>query len=349
MKVPRSARRTLAIPIALAALAATTTLAACGGDSESTAASGGGDLAVVKPLVIQGTQLFPIKVMQDTGIAAKHHLKVEPQMMAGPEALYTRMLAPGFQVGFGAWAKIAQLRAAGHHLVNVFSMYGYTNDVLVKNDSPYRSLADLKGKRVGQFGGPGAGTTLMYRLEAKKFFGYDPQKDAQPFFGAPGLLAGQLGKGQLDGALLLDPVLDQLLLTGQYRSIGNLGQIWRQRTGQSPMLVSINMNEDWANANPQVARNFVAAYSEAQKYIKTHPQVWKGLAASVGIKDPKGVALLRKRVQPALLDTWGPGFIQQQLDFAKTLVQTFGPSQDFPSEIPSGTFTTKFAPASGAS
>lgn len=351
MKLPRIGRRSGAVLSALSALAVSTTLAACGGgDSSGGGASGAaskssGGTATVNVAVIQGTQLFPVQVMQEKGFAAKHGIKLNVQAVAGPEALYTRAQTPDFQVGFGAWAKIAQLRDKGAHLTNAFSMYGYTNDVMVKKDSPIKSFADLKGKDIGLFGGPGAGTTLMFRLEAKRFFGFDPNTDTKVHYGAPPLLLGQLQRGDLDAVLLLDPFIDKMLASGQYRSIGNLGDIWRQKTGETPMLVSVTFNTDWAQQNPDAAKGFVAAFDEAQRYIKSHADVWPSLAGKVGVSG-KAVDLMRKRVGPALLDTWDQGFIDQQLHFADSLKSTFGASGDFPQSIPDGTFTTEYAPGS---
>lgn len=329
---------------ALVAVLAAVGAAGCGEDSSSAGGSGGGT-AVVRPVVIEGVQQFPLTVLQEQGIAKKHNLDIQPIKVAGPEAAYTRFQAPQFQLGLGSWAKAAQMRAAGEKLINVFPVYGYSNDVLVPKSSSIRSLADLKGKKVGLFGGPGSGTTVMLRLIASRLYGFDPQKDSEVIFGAAALLNGQLGKGDLDAALLLDPLITNRLLSGEVRSIGNLAKLWKDETGEKPLLVTITMNEEWANANQDVAKRFVAAFAEAQQYIKTHPEVWKRLAASVGIKTPEGVELLRNRTSSALVSTWNDQVIQEQLDFAKSLTDTFGKTKDFPATIPDGTFTTRFAPS----
>jgi NitT/TauT family transport system substrate-binding protein len=328
--------------------------AGCGGNDEGSATSattgtsanaGSGGLATVEAAAIEGTQLFPLTVMQEQGIAKKHGIDLKVTKVAGPQPLYTRVQAGNFNVAFGTWLKIAQLAQAGAPVTNAYSMYGYTNDVLVKADSPIKSFADLKGKTIGLFGDPGSGTTLMFRMECMRYFGFDPLKDAKPRFGAPGLLIGQLERGDIDAALLLDPLIEKLVTTGKYRSVGNLGEIWKEKTGRDPMLVSVDLNTKWAAENPETARNFVAGFSEAMKYIKSHPDVWPALAKSVGITDQKGIDLLRKRVAPAFLTTWDDAYIKEQLKFHDALVETFGSdSKDFPQEIPQDAFTTDYAP-----
>jgi NitT/TauT family transport system substrate-binding protein len=129
-------------------------------------------------------------------------------------------------------------------------MQAYTNDVIVPIDSPLKTIADIKGKRIGLFGGPTAATSWLFRLQAVKFFGFDPMKESKIHYGAPPLLIGMMERGDLDAVLTLDPQITQLLETGKFRSIGNIGDIWRAKSGQNPMLVSVTVNEPWAKANP---------------------------------------------------------------------------------------------------
>ena len=109
------------------------------------------------------------------------------------------------------------------------------------------------------------------------------------------------------------------------------------------MLVSLTFNEEWAAANPELAKNFVTAFSEAQEYIKTHEDVWPELANDVDITDPDAVELLRERVGPKLLNIWDEEFIEQQIQFHEQVIESIGSSEEVPSEIPEGSFTTEFA------
>jgi ABC-type nitrate/sulfonate/bicarbonate transport system substrate-binding protein len=350
MKRLRFRRSTFAV-LALVLVAAA--LAACGSSSDDDAgggsgsgtSSGDGDVATVHPIVLEGSQLFPITVMQTKGIADRYRLKVEPRMTAGPEAVYTQMQGDDFEIAFGAWAKAVQLAAAGTKVVNTYSMLGYDNQILVPEDSDVRTIADLKGKKIGLFGGPGSGTTLLFRLLAKKYYGFDPQTEAQLFYGAPGLLTGQLRKGQIDAVLLLDPLIQRELTAGGVRSIAQIGEDWQRRTGQKPLLVAMQMNSDWARENPDVARRFVAAFAESLDYIKDNPDVWTELAASVGLRDRASADMLREDASGAFVNDWSRDLIDEQFAFGRELVAEFGESRDFPSSIPPETFTTEYAPA----
>ena len=299
--------------------------------------------AKLKVVVIEGTQLFPMHTMQTKGVADKYKLQIDQMKTAGPQAQYTILQTGEFQVSFGGWITIALMRAQGHKLINVYSMQGYTNDMMVTADSPLKSLSDIKGKRIGLFGGPTAATTWLFRLVAVKFFGFDPMKETKVHYGAPPLLIGLLERGELDGVLTLDPQITQLLETGRFRSIGNIGDIWRAKTGQNPMLVSVTMNESWAKANPAVATRFVTAYKEALTYLKTTPEAWPEIAQAMGIKTDHGAKLLQQRTAAAYITRWDKQFIDEQYAYAAELIKVFGEAGDVPRQIPEGTFDMSYA------
>lgn len=299
----------------------------------------------VKVVALEGSQLFPIQIMQTKGIAAKHGIEIDLQRVAGPQAVYTVMQAGDFHVGFGGWLSIVVLRAKGFKLTNVYSMVSYTNDVMVKADSPLKSMADLRGKRVGLFGGANAATSWLFRVVAVKFFGFDPTKDAKVHYGAPPLLIGMLERGELDAVLILDPFITQLLETGKFRSIGHLGKIWHEKTGQEPMLVAVTVNEPWAKANPDIVKRFVAAFREALIYLKTRPEAWPEIAKTMKVKTEAGTKLLYERTASALITRWDKKFIDDQYAYAAELYKTFGAGQsDIPATIPEGTFDLSYAP-----
>ena len=297
----------------------------------------------VKVAVIEGNQLFPVQIMQTKGIADKYRLQIELIRTAGPQALYTILQTGDFHVAFGGWLSIALMRGQGFKLTNVYSMQAYTNDVMVMTDSPLKNMAELKGKRLGLFGGPTAATSWLFRVVAVKFFGFDPMKESKVHYGAPALLIAMLERGELDAILILDPQISQLLETGKFRSIANIGDIWRAKTGQNPMLVAVTMNEPWAKANTAVAERFVAGFKEALTYLKTTPEAWPEIAKAMGIKTEGGAKLLYQRTAPAFITRWDKKFIEEQYAYAAELIKVFGEPGDVPREIPEGTFDMSYA------
>lgn len=300
--------------------------------------------AIVRVTFIDGTQSFPLLVMQTKGIADKHNLKLEENKVAGPQGLATAMQTGNFQVTFRGWLSTAMMRAQGHKAIVVFPLTSYTDDVVARVDSSFKSIADLKGKRIGISGGPATESVWLFRLEAVRFFGFDPLKEAKAQFGAAPLLMGLLENGELDAILVQNPQVVQLLETGKFRSIASLGDIWREKAGQDPLFVSVAMNETWAKANPDIAKRFVAAYKEAIEYLKTHADVWPEMAKSLGIKTEAGAKLLRERTAGGLLTKWDKKFIDEQYRYAAEVIKVFAEAKEFPKQIPEGTLDMGYAP-----
>jgi NitT/TauT family transport system substrate-binding protein len=298
----------------------------------------------VKVTVIDGPQLYPLHVMETRGIAGKYKLNIEQFPVANPQAQFTVMQTAEFQIGLTGPLTVALMRAQGFKVVCVYSMYRYTNDVIVPVDSPIKTIGDLKGKRIGVFGGPSSATTWLLRLVTVRAFGFDVFKDAKMQFSAPPLLAGLLEKGDLDAIMALDPFVLNLLLTKKYRIIGNIGQIWRETSGQEPMVVAVAMNETWAKANPDAARRFVAAYKEATEYLRANDDVWPDLAKRWNITTQEGIDLLRARTVPNLLTRWDGKFLDDQHAFLAEVIRVFGDAEGMPKQIPPGTFDTNYAP-----
>src|SRR3546814_18878412 len=63
--------------------------------------------------------------------------------------------------------------------------------LMVPADSPIRSLADLKGKKIAIAGGPLDKGWLLLRGLTERRHGFDPATAGEPGFGAPPLLAQQ--------------------------------------------------------------------------------------------------------------------------------------------------------------
>jgi ABC-type nitrate/sulfonate/bicarbonate transport system substrate-binding protein len=222
-------------------------------------------------------------------------------------------------------------------------MHGYTNDILVKTNSPIKSITDLKGKTFGIFGGPVAGTTWLLRLEMIKFFGIDLVKDCKVHYGAPPMMMAMLEKGELDATLLLDPQAVRMLETGNYRSIGNMSDIWHKHTGQFPLHLVIVFNETWANKNSDVAKRFISAYEETLGYIKGRSELWPEWAKASGIKTPQGVKIFQERTTSFFFTVkWDQNFINEQYKLANEISKVFGEADGFPKQIPAGTFTTAY-------
>ncbi|MBI3090962.1 MAG: ABC transporter substrate-binding protein [Candidatus Tectomicrobia bacterium] len=280
-------------------------------------------LVDVRVYVLQGTQMFPVEIMQRQKIAEKHGLRIIRRDVVSVSALYTALTGNEVDISFPAWASNVLFRSQGMKLVTVFPLIGFVNDILVRKDSPIQTFADLKGKRLGVFGGPAGTTSMVFRTIGKKYFGFDPLIDASLRYGSPVLQANLLEKGELDAVLTLHPLTSKFLTTKPFRSIMDIGKFWKEKTGQDMLLVTITTNEDFIAKHPEAVRGFVAAYKEAVGYINSHPEVWKDFAKIVGIEDEAGREMLQKALTGQYLTTWNQSSLDDLRGFTDEVQKLF--------------------------
>jgi ABC-type nitrate/sulfonate/bicarbonate transport system substrate-binding protein len=153
-----------------------------------------------------------------------------------------------------------------------------------------------------------------------------------------------LERRELDAVLSLDPQITQMLESGRFRSVGNVGRMWRSATGQDPLLLAVTVNEPWAREHADVVRRFVAAYRESLETLRRRADLWPELARSVGVTTERGVGLLARRLTDAFVSRWDTPFLEAQEVYAATIRQTFDEAEGVPPQIPAGTFDRSFLP-----
>ena len=186
------------------------------------------------------------RVMIDQGIDRKYGIAAEYRAYPTLDGLFTAIRGKDVDVGFAGWTAIAQFRGKGFPVTMMFPVgRGVTVDVIVPAASPIKSIADLKGKKVGTFAGAAGTATVLFRVIASKFHGFDPGKTSDLQFAGPGLLPALLDKGEIDAAVMFDPLAAKLEGSGKYRSIGNLADAYKAGTGDDFLWIGYSTNDDF--------------------------------------------------------------------------------------------------------
>ena len=186
------------------------------------------------------------RMMIDQGIDRKYGIAAEYRAYPTLDGLFTAIRGKDVDVGFGGWTAIAQFRSKGFPVTMIFPVgRGVTVDVIVPAASPIKSIADLKGKKVGSFAGAAGTATVLFRVIASKFHGFDPGKTGDLQFAGPGLLPALLDKGEIDAAVMFDPLAAKLEGSGKYRSIGNLADAYKAGTGDDFLWIGYSTNDDF--------------------------------------------------------------------------------------------------------
>jgi NitT/TauT family transport system substrate-binding protein len=143
--------------------------------------------------------------------------------------------------------------------------------ILVKKDSPVKTVADLKGKKIGT-SGPGTSTdaliTAILQYGSYKFGASDytkiPAQEAQ--------LITFLDKNQIDVALMRSITYDHLDNKSDYRIVGTLSQEWQKYTGaKAPAWTAVvYVTRDYLKANRPAVVAALAGMIKANRFGSTN-------------------------------------------------------------------------------
>src|SRR3954464_4963573 len=172
--------------------------------------------------LIPGAQEFVDFVMEKHGMLEQVGLKAEKVKSLSPANLHLMVAERQVDIGFGGFTTMATARSEGKDLIVIYGVFSPVNMVFVRKDSPIKTLSDLKGKKLGIFGGPGSTTFAFLAVLAKNWYGIDLFKSAELITAPAPALAELLGKGDIDAALLGTVESIQIFAQDRYRVLADL-------------------------------------------------------------------------------------------------------------------------------
>jgi NitT/TauT family transport system substrate-binding protein len=236
--------------------------ASCGGDKPSAPAKGG--KTRVRVAYVPVATVLPALVAKDEGIFDKNGLDVT---LTPIENVTTIPGTLGRQFEIGSSTSPDTIKAVGQG-IGVAAVTGGTVDtkdnavgeIVVPADSPIKSVADLRGKRVAT---PSVGAAMHVSLLnwlSQKQVPLDSLTAVETPFPT---MADQLKAGRVDAVEAVQPFLGLLLQAGN-RSIGAP----LQSIGAPPVLGVVWIaGSGWARENPEALARWNRSMVEAQKLI----------------------------------------------------------------------------------
>lgn len=294
-----------------------------------------GDLA-------QALNSIASNVMIQQGFDKKNGIAVEYTTYPTLDGLFTAIRGKQVDVGFGGWTAFAQFRSKGFPVTMIFPVgRGVSLDIIAPKGSTYKSLGDLKGHRVGSYAGAAGTATVLFRVLASRYYGYDPAKTNDLQYAGPGLLPSLVEKNEIAAALLFDPLAAKAIASGPFRSVVNLADVYKEKVGEDFLWIGVASNDDFIAQQPAALSGFVRAWIESVAYVKSHPEVFEPYARALGL-DAKGTVILRERVLADYTTTWNEDTIKSLGKFARMANEVMGGG--FLDEVPATAFTTRFNP-----
>ncbi|MBC6461053.1 ABC transporter substrate-binding protein [Actinomadura sp. HBU206391] len=343
------------IRVGLAALCVVgLTATACGGTSSSggdqakSATCGSGPLTTtqtVKLGVNPGAQDLITFVMEQQGFAEKHKLKLDIKKFQNPSALHTAIGEKVVDVGFGGLTAMAVARANRRGAVIFNILTGPSNIVFAPKNSSLQSFGDLKGHKLGAFGGRGSATFGIQSVVAKEVYGIDNMGKEMDVLDAPdSALMGLLDQGKVDAALLGTTATVQALLSGKYKVLSDMSADYEKKFGRPPGHVTVASNDGYAAKNCEVLRAFSGALADSLKFIQGDEKVWGTYAQQIKITDPRAAQMLKDRVGSRYITKWDQAQVDAETQLIQRLIGVLG-KDAFVAETPKGLFRLDLQPA----
>jgi NitT/TauT family transport system substrate-binding protein len=246
------------------------------------------------------------------GIAAKHGLKINNLMMDFTEAANAVKLGRAIASAMQPSTAVNLLKS-GTDIRLITPQIWSGNSWLVKKDSPYKSLADLKGKKIGNF----ARVTGAYFFSAviAKEKKLDIEKDFQSIPAETGALIALLERGEVEAINMFEPHTTRLVLSEKYRVLLDFDVELEKLFGAPPLKSSVGMLRETVEKQPDLVKAIRGAYVEAVKMIKAGQDndFFEAKAKEFfNLSTPEQTAAGMKQNRQNFADLWGESFFESQ-------------------------------------
>jgi ABC-type nitrate/sulfonate/bicarbonate transport system substrate-binding protein len=199
--------------------------------------------------------------------------------------------------------------------------------IRTEDAAKYKSLTDLKGKKVGI---PGFGTGIWAALQVitKALFNLDAKTDYQVIEGGPGDLEGLLQTKQVEAMITFTAPTAHALANPAYKMLFNVSEEWHKAKGAYLPANGWEADAAFLDANLEAMKDFVAGMQKGLDYLKAHPEInkkgakYEAFALGEGVLiSPETTALVDKMIQDGLFYMSDSMYTQQWVDSVYEFIQ----------------------------
>jgi NitT/TauT family transport system substrate-binding protein len=176
--------------------------------------------------------------------------------------------------------------------------------LMVPPGSPVRSLADLKGKRLGVAGGPIDKSWLLLRAYSRRTIGQDIADLADPVFAAAPLLTEESRDGRLDAVLNFWTYAARLQGSGFVPLLDMAGVLRSLGIEPAPTLVGFVFRERTLREKPAALEAFFRAVAEGNAVLARSDAAWERLRPLVRPANDAELAAIRSFYRAGIPQPW---------------------------------------------
>ncbi|MFN0219297.1 MAG: ABC transporter substrate-binding protein [Hyphomicrobium sp.] len=223
-----------------------------------------------------GSVSWLIETIRAQGLDKKHDLDLQILEVATASAGPVALLAGEADVIVSDWTWALRQRAKGYDLK--FAPYSAAlGSLMVAKDSPFKTLADLKGKKIGVAGTGIDKSWVLLRAYSRKVLGADIATIAEPAFGAPPLVTEEFKNGRLDAVLNFWTYAARLAGSGSRQILSMADVVKALDIDPAPALVGFIWSEKAVRDKGVPIKKLLAAADDANATLGASDAAWEHL------------------------------------------------------------------------
>jgi NitT/TauT family transport system substrate-binding protein len=270
------------------------------------------------------------QIVRRLNLDAKYDLKLDLKML-DPAAAEKTVLFRQVDAGIFPVLTAADLYDKGQEIVLFAPLLHMHIYVLVWNDSPAQTFADLRGKRIGvldKVSGAYRGLQVIAALG-----GLDFERDFQPVTGPPPALVTFLQRKQVDALAIHEPLVTKLLTEGKFRIVMGLNDEWKKAGKSDWVFVCAGAHRDWVAKNRPAAKRLAEMLLDALRELSRNPDLIEAEAEFLALRTKAEIDLGRQRMLRIFPTEWSDAAVAGAMDTVREAARLAQikqvPSQEF--------------------
>lgn len=242
--------------------------------------------------VASGTVKWELDTISHYGLDKANGFDLKVVELAGNPATQVALAGGEVDAIVSDWLWVAQQRADGKAYVFIpFSTA--VGALLVPEDSPAQTLADLKGKKIGIAGGPVDKSWLILRAYARQVNGQDLLAETEQVFGAPPMIYEAGLSGEVDGVVNFWQFLAKMKVHGMRELITVADAATALGLDPATPLLGYVVSEDFLNEKPDLVAALKKTSRDAKTLLLSDEAAWDRLRPIMNADSDEEFAALR--------------------------------------------------------
>ncbi|MGB6910573.1 MAG: ABC transporter substrate-binding protein [Methyloceanibacter sp.] len=246
-----------------------------------------------------GTVSWVLDTIQRNGFDKVEGIELDVIALASTDATAVGLQGGSVDIIATDWLWVSRERTAGAD----FSFSPFTTAlgaIMVPPDSPIKTLADLKGKKLGVAGGPLDKSWLLIVAYALRTANLDLRTETRQVYGAPPLLAEKAKQGEIDAVLNFWPYAARLEAHGFTQLIGLEDVVSELGAKGEVAMIGYVFNDSWAKEDKQGIDGFLRAAAKADELLATSNEAWDAIRPLMRAEDDATFEALRRRYREGI-------------------------------------------------